>query len=488
MNGPLTEAMRKLPSSYLFLQENHRMSPSSPQSAIKVSDINTSNEFERVYSEAREYVEHVYSLIGLFFDRCQIPELEQSHRNIDSHISRLALFSNQSNDEFNVCEMVKALRVVQSRIEDKLISYFQNLEERDRMKVVFSLPQLRDHSYISVVNRSVHCSGNHLGNGMSFNGSIYQSANRSLSPNTSHNKRASNMFSHVRMSSPNKDEASVPNFNPPLDPNGTFSNSLEANQNFIGQMPIQNNRLDSIHKSAIESPEFFIPNLENNLNNNGQTNNLGSRIECPNIPNVGENQVISIPTTVRENLGKSSPNVWANQVIGIPTTVRENLGKSSPNVGANQFISIPTTVRENLGKSSPHEGAQLDISSLNAGTEQVRITPNVGEIPIPKAPYDGGNVDCRSKVNASQDPNMGNNINSNLSQSNLYNNRVSSKYLASFNIFLKRKNDLELEVNSLLASAENDQTQPSTLKLRGNDLKSKLASLKIDKWIEDDRF
>merc|ERR1712082_2399 len=51
------------------LQENHRMSPSSPQSAIKVSDINTSNEFERVYSEAREYVEHVYSLIGLFFDR-----------------------------------------------------------------------------------------------------------------------------------------------------------------------------------------------------------------------------------------------------------------------------------------------------------------------------------------------------------------------------------------------------------------------------------
>merc|ERR1711873_147882 len=148
----------------------------------------------------------------------------------------------------------------------------------------------------------------------------------------------------------------------------------------------------------------------------------------------------------------------------------------------------PTTVRENLGKGSSPEGAQLNISSLNVGTEQVRITPNVGEIPIPKAPYDGGNVNCRSKVNTSQDPNMGNNINSKLSQSNLDNNRVSSKYLASFNIFLKRKNDLELEVNSLLASAENDQTRPSTLKLRGNDLKSKLASLKIDKWIEDDRL
>merc|ERR1712240_350452 len=127
-------------------------------------------------------------------------------------------------------------------------------------------------------------------------------------------------------------------------------------------------------------------------------------------------------------------------------------------------------------------------SSPNVGTEQVRITPNVGEIPVPKAPYDGGNVDSKSKVNTSQVPNMGNSINSNLSQSSLDNNRISSKYLSSFNIFLKRKNDLEFEVNNLLASAENDQTQPSTLKLRGNDLKSKLASLKIDKWIEDDRL
>merc|ERR1712163_37054 len=209
------------------LQDNHRMSPSPPQSPIKVSDCNISNEFQRMFCESRDYVEHVYSLIGSFFDMCQIPELEQSHRNIDSHIGRLVPFTSQSNDEFNVYEMVKALRVIQSRIEDKLISYFQNLEERDRMKVVFSLPQLRDHSYISVVNRSVHYEGNNLVNqlnGMSVNESIYQSANRSFSPNSSQNKNASNNFSHVRMSSPNKDESSVPKFSPPLDQNGTFSN------------------------------------------------------------------------------------------------------------------------------------------------------------------------------------------------------------------------------------------------------------------------
>merc|ERR1712240_227802 len=40
---------------------------------------------------------------------------------------------------------------------------------------------------------------------------------RSLSPNSSLIKNSSNDFSHVRMSSPNKEEANVPEFNPPLE-------------------------------------------------------------------------------------------------------------------------------------------------------------------------------------------------------------------------------------------------------------------------------
>merc|ERR1711873_312500 len=129
----------------------------------------------------------------------------------------------------------------------------------------------------------------------------------------------------------------------------------------------------------------------------------------------------------------------------------------NPNVGEIPFMSIPNV------------GEKLVMSIPNVGEKLVMSIPNVGEMSVPKAPYDGGNVDSKLKVNTSQVPNMGNSINSNLSQSGVDNNRISSKYLASFNIFLKRKNDLEIEVNNLLASAENDQTQPSTLKLRGND-------------------
>ncbi len=168
------------------LQDNHRMSSSLLQSPEKVSDCNISNEFQRVFCESRDYVEHVYSLIGSFFDRAQIQGLEHCHREIDSHISKLTSFASQSTEECNVYEMVKGLRVIQSNIEDKLINFYQNLEERDRMKVVFSLPQLRDHSYISVVNRSVHHSRSNLANQfnvMSVNESIYQSAHRSVCPN-----------------------------------------------------------------------------------------------------------------------------------------------------------------------------------------------------------------------------------------------------------------------------------------------------------------
>ena len=95
-----------------MLQDNSRMDrkPSPPlQSALEVSQVNTSNDFQRLFSEARNYVEHTYSLIREFFDMSQIQALEESHRIIDSQIVRLAPFVSQSTENHNVYEMVKAL-------------------------------------------------------------------------------------------------------------------------------------------------------------------------------------------------------------------------------------------------------------------------------------------------------------------------------------------------------------------------------------------
>ena len=52
-----------------------------------------------------------------------------------------------------------------------------------------------------------------------------------------------------------------------------------------------------------------------------------------------------------------------------------------------------------------------------------------------------------------------------------------AKISAKFDIFLRRKTELETELEELLSSEKDDSVQPVTLELRASDLKSRLASL-----------
>ena len=205
--------------------------------------------------------------------------------------------------------MVKVLRVIQNKIEDKLISFYQSLQERDRMKVVFTLPQLRDYSFVEAVNRSVH----HVGNSsvsQSISHSVNESINESTSKSVSHDsslvQNSSNNFSHIKTSSPKNEEYDIPKFKPHID------------------------------KDVQKEKEPVLNNL--------------------------------------------------------------------------------------LGGNRP------------------------------------GNS-----------------------------NGISSKVRAKFNIFLKRKNELEVEVRELMGSSSDEQVQPTTLKLKALDLKSRLTSLNIENWINDDK-
>ena len=243
--------------------------PSSPEFTSRVCQYSISNEILRLFSESSSYIEYVYSLIREFFDRSQILALEESHRILDSMITRLAPFASQSTESHNVYELVKALRVTQSSIENNLISFYQNLDERDRMLVIFTLPQLRDHSYISVVNRSVHHKGN-----PSVTQSVNNSVNdRSISPNSSPIKNSSKNFAHVKMSTPKKDETKVPEFSPPLEKNIIKDDSILQGANHkvrinarndssislpqVNQVVIQNDRVNSRHGSGIDSPKVI---------------------------------------------------------------------------------------------------------------------------------------------------------------------------------------------------------------------------------------
>ena len=125
--------------------------------------------------------------------------------------------------------MIHALRNLQTQIEDRLINFYQNLSERDKIKVVFSLPHLQNCSFVLAVNRSV----DHLGDlsvsqsvtqsvcqpvNQSVNRSVCQSVCQSVSHNNSIGQKSpNNDFSHIRTSSPKTKGHSIPNFRPWLD-------------------------------------------------------------------------------------------------------------------------------------------------------------------------------------------------------------------------------------------------------------------------------
>merc|ERR1711895_39550 len=223
-----------------------------------------------IFNEARAYVEYVYSLLREFFDRSQIFALEESHRILEDKINRLAPYASQSTDSHNVHEMVKALRLIQSRIEEKLISYFQGLSERDRMNIQFSLPQLRDLSYISVVNRSVH-----------LNQSV---KDMSLSPNSSLAKNASTSYDHVKKSSPVKGESKAPQFSPPLEQNAKDNSSLQGANHEV--------RIDARADSSISSPQIKQLEWQNDGVNSRHSSGIGSLMQNlskqVSSPNMGE--------------------------------------------------------------------------------------------------------------------------------------------------------------------------------------------------------
>ena len=62
----------------------------------------------------------------------------------------------------------------------------------------------------------------------------------------------------------------------------------------------------------------------------------------------------------------------------------------------------------------------------------------------------------------------------------------SAKICAKFDIFLWRKSEIETELEELLSSEKDDSVQPATIKLKASDLKSRLGSLDVVRWISSE--
>merc|ERR1711867_100916 len=337
------------------------------------------------------------------------------------------------------------------------------------MKIIFTLPQLRDHSYISVVNRLVH-----------LNQSV---RNRSLSTNSSLVKNSSISYDHVKTSSPIKEESKVPQFNPPLEQNAKDNSILQGANHKV--------RIDARVNSSISSPQIKQLEWQNDGVNSRHSSGIGSPWQNlskqVNSPNLGESgklksQIMGQPSNFKSP-NEGEPSNLMSQLMGQPSNFKSpNLGEpsnfKSPSMGQPSNFESP-----NMGHPSnfkfPDMGKPSNFKSPNMGNPSNFKFPSMGKPSNFESPSMGqpGNYEPPSMGETSNHcaPHMGEQGNF---QAPKMGNRkgISRRYLANFNIFLKRKDDVQVEVERLLLSSKNEQTQPSTLKLMATDLKSKLTS------------
>ena len=263
----------------------------------------------------------IYFSLNTLFDVAQIRTFEDFYSNLDNQIARLIPHVSHQTNEFNVQNSIQAMRNLQTQIEDRLINFYQNLSEREKIKVVFSLPHLQNRSFVQAVNSPVE----HLGD-LSVNQSVTQSV------------------------------------------------CQPVNQ--------------SVNWSVCQSV-------------------------CQSVSH-------------NNSLGQKSPN--------------------------NDFAHIRTSSPKTKGHSVPNFRPWLDRETQNQGEKKILVD----------------NLLEANKPSNSDNPN--------------------SKIRAKYSVFLKRKSELEAEVSELLGLAIDEKVQPSTLKLRALDLKSRLTSLGIDSWINDDKI
>ena len=101
-----------------------------------------------------------------------------------------------------------------------------------------------------------------------------------------------------------------------------------------------------------------------------------------------------------------------------------SLVQNSPN---NKFSHIRTSSPKNTGNNIPNFKPQLDRDIQTQGEKEVRV----------------GNLLEGNKLGNS--------------------NSLNSKIKAKFDVFLRRKIELEIEVEELLSSSKDEQVQPTTL-------------------------
>ena len=72
-------------------------------------------------------------------DVAQIRNIEDMYRALDGHINCLLPYIGMQFENLNVQGLIFAIRTLQNNLDNKIITFYQPLPERELLKVVFSL-------------------------------------------------------------------------------------------------------------------------------------------------------------------------------------------------------------------------------------------------------------------------------------------------------------------------------------------------------------
>ena len=56
--------------------------------------------------------------------------------------------------------MIFDIITLQDKLEDKIVTFYQNLSEREQFMVIFSLPQFQNCLFLNAINRSINILNN----------------------------------------------------------------------------------------------------------------------------------------------------------------------------------------------------------------------------------------------------------------------------------------------------------------------------------------
>ena len=105
------------------------MSRSPSAAGIPDAQVSEFNSFQQIYINAQASLDKVCSSFNSLIDVAQIKTFEDMYRVLDTHISYLLPFIGLQFDNYNVQGIISNIRNLQTSLEDKLHTFYQNLSE-----------------------------------------------------------------------------------------------------------------------------------------------------------------------------------------------------------------------------------------------------------------------------------------------------------------------------------------------------------------------